>query len=576
MNKNEQMYIQFNFNRNGSLKGPLLFSNPVEVITTRDSHEVRHCLEQIDQAVAAGFYAAGYVSYEALGEDNHTSSHNTMPLLTFGIFHKPEEVQRVVQQADFHVGNWRMIESKETYKQNFDKIIAAIQNGDIEEINYTVPFEAAFEGDSLAYYEQLRKAQQADYCAYLSMDGFDILSASPELFYQVENNEVTVRPMKGTTHRGHTYEADMQQKEWLRTSEKNKMENRIIKDLMEKELQKVTVPGSIRTKDPFRIEKYPTVYQMTSGLTGEVLSDKSIMKVLEALFPCGSIAGVPKTDGLQLIRELESRPREVYCGAIGYMTPAKEAIFNVPIRTVWIDQEKKTAHYGAGGAITIHSNMEEEFHEVYTKTNVLTWKQPAFELLETIGLYDGIYIVWNQHFKRLEESADYFDIPVDIKSIKQKLEQVKINHPTGNWRVRLTISQDGTSNITTAPLQKTTTVQPICFAHTAVNVDNRFLYHKTTNRLAYDVHQQVEVFDVLLFNEQGEVTEFTIGNLVVKIGSALFTPPVASGLLPGTFRAQLLEEGTIQEKTLFKKDVQHADNMWLINSVRQWVEVTLD
>lgn len=575
MNNNQKLNIQFDFKKDGSNKGPLLFSNPIKIISTSNPHEIQHCLNQIDKAVEEGYYAAGYMSYEAINACNNTDKINTMPLLVFGIYHKPGKIKKNIQQSTFQISTWKLLESTNKYKENFHKVMKAIEDGLIEEVNYTVPFKATFIGDSFAYYNQLKKAQQANYCAYLSMDGFDILSASPELFFKVENNTVTARPMKGTIHRGYTYETDLQHKEWLSASEKNKLENTIIKDLMEKELEKVTIPGTLRTIDPFRVEKYPTVYQMTSGLKGDISPETSIMEIMETLFPCGSIAGVPKAAGLKLIQSLESHPREIYCGTIGYITPKKKAVFNVPIRTVWIDRKKQTAHYGAGGAITIHSEMEEELREIHTKADVLTWKQPDFDLLETIGLHEGSYTVLDHHIKRLQESAAYFDFSLDLKNIEQQLQQLKVTHDTGSWRVRLTVSQNGSNDITTTSIQKSSENKLVRFADAPINKNSRFLYHKTTNRTMYQQLQQKDVFDVLLWNEEGAITEFTIGNIVVEIDGTLFTPPVSCGLLPGTFRKHLLEENVIQEKELFKQDIITANNIWLINSVRKWVKVTV-
>src|SRR5699024_6376463 len=212
---------------------------------------------------------------------------------------------------------------------------------------------------------------------------------------------------------------------------------------------------------------------------------------------------------------------------------------------------------------------------IHTKADVLTWKQPDFDLLETIGLHEGNYTVLDHHIKRLQESAAYFDFSLDLKNIEHQLQQLKITHDTGSWRVRLTVSQDGSYDITTTSLQKSTENKLVRFADAPINKNNRFLYHKTTNRNMYPLLQQKNIFDILLWNEQGAVTEFTIGNIVVEIDGALLTPPISCGLLPGTFRKHLLEENVIQEKELFKQDILIANNKWLINSVREWVKVTV-
>src|SRR5699024_8725560 len=192
-----------------------------------------------------------------------------------------------------------------------------------------------------------------------------------------------------------SFEEDIQNAAFLRHSKKNKTENQIITDLMMNELKQVTKPDSIHVSEAFTVEKYPTVYQMTSTVEGELAAKINIVDVLQRLFPCGSISGAPKKETLQLIHDIETTPRHIYCGAIGYITPDSEAIFNVPIRTVTIDTETNIASYGAGGAITAQSTMEDEYEEVFTKTKILSYVEQPFELLETFGLYDGAYIVFD-------------------------------------------------------------------------------------------------------------------------------------------------------------------------------------
>src|SRR5699024_8539508 len=384
---------------------------------------------------------------------------------------------------------------------------------------------------------------------------------------------IKVKPMKGTIKRGQTYEEDIENASFLRHSEKNKTENKIITNLMKNELKEVAKPGTIHVSEAFTVEKYPTVYQMTSTVEAELSDTVNIVEVLKKLFPCGSISGAPKKETLQLIHDIETAPRHVYCGAIGYITPDAEAIFNVPIRTVTIDKETNIASYGAGGAITAQSTMEDEYEEVYTKTKVLSYVEEPFELLETFGLYDGVYLVLDEHLQRIKNSASYFGFSFNEKALLDKLDFYQKKYPKGTYRVRLTLAKDGRIS-TSAKLLTGTDNKQVAFAKTPISSDNRFLYHKTTNRTIYDAHKQTNKFDVLLWNEAGEVTEFTIGNVVLEIDGKLYTPPVSVGLLPGTFREKLLREAYITEKVLYKEDFTKERKTWLINSVRQWVEVT--
>src|SRR5699024_3066793 len=230
-------------------------------------------------------------------------------------------------------------------------------------------------------------AQDAKYTAYLNTGDHTILSASPELFFRIDNNKITTKPMKGTVSRGKTYKEDLENAEWLQSSKKNQAENKLIVDLMHKDLGKIANPGTVETTKLFEIEKYPTVYQMTSTITANLSPKKSMTDIFKALFPCGSITGLPKKETMQVIADLETATREVYCGAIGFITPKKKAVFNVPIRTVIIDNESRKSTYGVGGGITLKSSKEEEYKEVLAKSELLHTARPSFSLLETIGLF---------------------------------------------------------------------------------------------------------------------------------------------------------------------------------------------
>src|SRR5699024_7825278 len=310
-------------------------------------------------------------------------------------------------------------------------------------------------------------------------------------------------------------------------------------------------------------------------INAELAQDKTITNIFEALFPCGSITGSPKINTMDIIKELEVNSREVYCGAIGFITPEKRATFNVPIRTVYINNETNEAKYGVGGAITINSTKEEEYIEILTKANILTKKSETFELLDTIGLSDGEFIVLDEHFARLKQSATYFDFAINLDSIKKNLKDIATQQPTGTYKVRLTMTKDGKYSSKIEEIYPMTDIQTVQLANEPINKENLFLYHKTTNREMYEPFSTSGTFDTLLWNDEKEVTEFTIGNIVAEKDGTFYTPPVSSGLLPGTFRQSLLNSGKIQEKTIKVSDLNTYDSLWFINSVRQWVRVKL-
>lgn len=570
----KQPFLQFDFEQTN-----ILFTNPIEVITTTEYSEVDNCLAKVQQAIDNGFYVAGYLSYEvtyAFYNEEINNQPSSLPLMWFGVFSAPTKNKEVTPTSDaYQIGTWSMLESKEQYITTFNKIMKEIKQGAINQINYTTVFHANFVGNSYSYYNRLKNAQKANYNAYIQLENVDILSISPELFFKVYHNNITVKPMKGTIHRGKSSKEDATNKNWLQQSSKNRYENKLITDLMEDELIAIADTESASQTKLFQIEKYPTVYQMTSTIKRKLKPDSPITNIIKTLFPCGSISGVPKKETIKLINDLENYPREIYCGAIGYISPENEAIFNVPIRTVTIDHQQQLASYHAGGAITVHSTAEEEYEEVLTKTKFLSEEQPDFSLLETIGLVDGSYFVLEEHLSRLQASANYFNIVMNKDKLLVKLETLKADYPSSSWRIRVTLAKDGKFTITKQEMNKLDNVI-VGIANEPIQQENIFHYHKTTNRSIYTKHQQDKWFDVILWNEKREITEFTIGNIVVEIDGNYYTPPIECGVLPGTYRSFLLNASKINEKVLYIEDLVLAENIWLINSVRQWVNVHLD
>lgn len=572
----DQIFLRFDFQPNK--EQAVTFTKPLDIITTWKLEHVLDCFHKAELALQAGYYIAGYVSYEAAYgihdacKIDHISP--SMPLLWFGVFHESaSHFDR--ETTNYTVQQWKLAETKENYSVTFTNIIEKMRKNDVEQINYTVPFYTQFSGDSYAYYKDLTRNQQGSYSAYLHIGNEQILSISPELFFHLNDHTITVKPMKGTIHRGKTYEEDVQLKHWLATSQKNKLENEMITNLMKEELSSIVESASIRIIDPFKIEQYPTVYQMTTTIEGTLKHELSITDIFKALFPPSSICGVPKRKAIELIQQFESYPRDVYCGAIGYMTPNRKALFNVPIRTVTIDRTKNIAKFGAGGAITLYSDASEEYAEILTKAKFLQIPE-SFQLLETFGLVDGEYIAFHEHIKRLKNSATYFNFQIDLPAIRKQLLYIKQNYQKGDWRIRLVVDKTGKFSVEINELKETKNCV-VQLAKRPIDKNNIFHYHKTTNRTIYEEHlkEADKVFDVLLWNDQNEITEFTIGNAVVELEGKLYTPPVHCGLLAGTFREKLLKEGVVEERIIYVDELKACSNIYLINSVRQWIPVKL-
>ncbi len=526
----------------------------------------------------SGYYAAGFLSYEsapAFDMAYRVNEGTTMPLLWFGIFSEPA-LQPLTSIGEFKVTEWKPSVSRDEYNQSIMAIKKWIESGDTYQTNYTIRLTSQFEGDDVAFYNRLKKAQSSNYCAYINTGEHSILSASPELFFHLEGNQITTRPMKGTIKRGKGFVEDRENVKELYHSEKNRAENVMIVDLLRNDLGIIAEPSTVTVEKLFEIEQYPTVHQMTSTITAKVSEHIQLVDIFKALFPCGSITGAPKISTMNIIADLESAPREVYCGAIGYISPNKEAIFNVPIRTVLIEHSSGKAVYGVGGGVTWDSTTEGEYHEILVKANLLVEEPVKFQLLESLLLENGSYFLLEEHLTRLANSAQYFGF--QLKDAKRALHEFSGENCADLYKVRLLAAKDGDMTIECQTITLQDTTLKVILAEKPIDKNNTFLYHKTTNREIYTEFQKRKpegVFDVLLWNEDGELTEFTNGNVVVEMDEYLWTPPVTSGLLAGTFRENLINTGEILEKTLFLSDLEHCTRIWFINSIRKWKEVQL-
>lgn len=574
-------FLIFDFVDETNTSQQLIFSRPIKIILVNCVDQIDSALREVQAFVNQGYYAAGYISYEAAPAFDPAfvvAGKPSLPLLWFGIFKNPDDDTKCNGKGTFHFESWQPHIRQEQYNDAINRIKAAISRGETYQVNYTMRLRSRFAGDQLACYQHLREVQQAGYSAYLNIGRFQILSFSPELFFRLHGQNILTRPMKGTVKRGRWQAEDEANVVWLKASEKNRAENLMIVDLLRNDLSRIAETGSIHVPRLFEIETYPTVHQMTSTVSATLRSGISWLEVFQSLFPCGSITGAPKVSTMKLIAELEDEPREVYCGAIGVIDPEGNAVFNVAIRTLFIDNETGEAEFGTGGGITWDSAEHDEYNEAILKAEFLRQEPFPFQLLETIKLDHGEYVLLNRHMERLDQSARFFRFAIDLDRILQALDEHAHLYLTETRRVRLLVEQNGTVQVESTVLQEPTQVAlPVCLAQTPVNKGNRFLYHKTTNRSVYESHlaQNPGVFDVLLWNENREITEFTRGNIVVELGNAKFTPSIECGLLSGTFRAQLLADGVIAEKVLTLEDLKNAQQLWFINSVREWMRVHL-
>ncbi|NWG06768.1 MAG: aminodeoxychorismate synthase component I [Chloroflexi bacterium] len=556
----------------------LYFTNPQRLIVAHTLSEVLPALREIeDQVEKNGWHAAGFISYEAAPafDPAHTTKLVTgFPYLWFGLYPSPRLISKPKPDSVKPTLNWLPLTDRDTYNAAIEQIKSRIAEGQTYQVNYTMLLQAEFHTDPWNFFLHITQGQ-SDHAAYVDTGRYVIASASPELFFRLEGDTIIGRPMKGTVRRGRTPLEDREQAQWLRNSEKNRAENVMIVDMIRNDLGRIAKTGSVSVPELFTIEKYPTLWQMTSTITAQ--TGASLGQIFTALFPCASITGAPKVSTTKIISELEISPRKIYTGSIGYIEPNRKATFNVAIRTALINRESRSAEYGVGGGVIWDSTSIDEYAEALLKARVLTEETPRFSLLETmLWTPEEGFFLREKHIERLLASADYFDFFVSKEKVEEKLNRTGSSFKFPQ-RIRLLAGQQGDITIENKPFQAEDRPLRICLANTPVNSNDIFLFHKTTHRFVYETAKKFypDCDDVLLFNERGELTEFTIGNLVVEMDGNLFTPPVSCGLLPGTFRSHLLETAQVEERTVQVGELQRCTKVFLVNSVRKWQRVEI-
>lgn len=561
-----------------------LFSDPVTIISCKQRSELKKCFRQIESYLQKGFYLAGFLAYELgylLEESlNQYSQHEDYPLIWMGVYNKPVKYAATVNDSInkyYYLSAPVVATDYVQYKKNILKIKELIGRGDTYQINYTSKCHFNFVGDIFAFYRELKANQQVSYSALINYNGNYIISLSPELFFRIGRNQnIIVKPMKGTAPIGTS-------PSWLQADSKNTSENVMIVDLLRNDLGRICKPGTVKVRELFTVEEYATLLQMTSTVTGKLRPEVKIFDIMKSLFPCGSVTGAPKIQSMKIIHDLEKNSRGIYTGAIGYLSPDGQAVFNVAIRTIDLQlqpDKKYKASMGMGGGIVFDSQLEEEYQECLLKAQFLINSIPDFALIETMLLDNGKIRYLDQHLRRLKMSAQYFVIPCVIVTIKKELlRYAKLL--TGKIRLRLLLKSSGEIVLEHQPLIAAKAIMPVITVSAFKTQSNdHFLHHKTTHRQLYDEEHKKYAgkgyFDVIFTNEKNEITEGAISNIFVQIKGLYYTPPLNCGLLNGIGRNVLMKKLKAQEKILYLKDLKRADKIILTNSVRGATEVDID
>ena len=555
-----------------------IFTDAIKELKTKDIKEVKPLLDELEAYQNKGYYAVGYVSYEAAPAFETKFQVIDGPLMSeyllYFTVHETVQTEPIPLTYDPITlpKSWQELTSAEEYKAAIEHIHHHIRQGDTYQVNYTVQLQQNLTADPFAIYNRLVVEQNAHYNAFIQHDDVSIISISPELFFKKDGDKLTTRPMKGTTNRGLTSETDLAQARWLAQDQKNRSENMMIVDLLRNDMNRISKIGSEDVKSLCQVEQYSTVWQMTSTIETQLLPNSRLNDVFQALFPCGSITGAPKIATMEIIKKVEKQPRGVYCGAIGILVPQGPSIFNVAIRTLQMEETK--AIYGVGGGITWDSNWESEYEETKQKAAVLYRQNPKFDLISTGRIHQGKLLFLEEHIKRLQESSRYFDYPFNAEKAHYQVEALcqSLDLDT-DYRLKMSLAKDGELKFEHSQL--TNLSDDFCQARLVEQrhpLDSPYTFFKTS----YRPHLSIEPHEQIYYNHEGQLLETSIGNIVLKIEDQLYTPPVHLGLLNGIYRQSLIADNKLKEKVLTVKDMEQAQAIYGCNAVRGLYELKVE
>ena len=568
-------------------RGALLLQGPMEEVVARSPEEARDALARLDALVAAGHPVAGYMSYE-LGYCFEERLRDLLPptlcpLLRFVAYTTLDTLSArdrdrfLANAGDFssaHIGARESI-TDDTYRDQFKHVHDLIGAGDVYQVNLTYKIKTDCVSQVSSLYLNLRERARAGGCALLHFPDEDVLSFSPESFFSVRGRHISVRPMKGTTGRHPMPAEDRRRALALQADPKQRAENLMIVDLMRNDLSRICAPGSVRVDDLCSVETYPTYHTLTSGVHGQLAQDPSFVRIVPALFPCGSVTGAPKIRAMEVIRTIEGEARGHYCGAVGMAAPGRMS-FNVAIRTLSLTQHGGTL--GIGGGIVWDSEADSELAEARLKARFFTDAPIPFRLIETMrwSREGGIHLQ-SRHMERLAASARHFGFRFDAEALLAHVAEVT-RTLEGVWRLRVTLGLRGDTQVETFGLEPAAAAWPFVLAPDRVHSSDWRLYHKTTQREPYEALDRLRaenpaLEEVVLVNERGELTEGCRSTLFIERNGTFLTPPLSSGLLDGCLRREMLDHGPQRtiETVLYPSDLG-TGTVWFGNSLRGMIQ----
>jgi para-aminobenzoate synthetase/4-amino-4-deoxychorismate lyase len=588
-----------------------LYTGYSRTLRCGDAAELPQLLAEMQSALAQGEYAVALFDYELGAQLQNVAPffdrRTPQPVAEILLFAQcrrldPDQVDAWLAERQSSAPASVVNLHADTSRADFDSAIARIRDyiaaGDCYQVNYTYRLQFDVHGAPLDLYCKLRRRQPTRYGALIALaDGRSVVSCSPELFMRNEGGTLTTQPMKGTAAAHEHDEAiNAQRAAALANDPKNRAENLMIVDLLRNDLGRIAQTGTVHVTDLFKVQRFESVLQMTSTVQAQLRPDAGLPEVIAALYPCGSITGAPKLRAMQIIRELETAPRGIYTGALGWFDPSPavrtaraigDFCLSVPIRTLTLDAPlhgRRVGRMGIGAGIVHDSVAADEFEECQLKARFLTELPRDFLLFETIYAThaDGCRLV-EQHLQRLAHSAACCGFSCDLNAVRAALQQAAdALADNGPHRMRLTLAQNGAIAITAAPLPPVREPVKIFMATERRDSDDFFLSHKTTVREAYDrAWQEAEKrggFDQLFVNQDGHVTEGGRSNVFVKLQNRWYTPPLRAGVLPGVMRAGLLADPAwaASERALSLEDLRNAEDIVVCNALRGAMHAIVD
>lgn len=556
-----------------------LYQDPVEVVTVTRPDDIEPAFQRLRDYHQKGLYLAGLVSYEMGYVLNDKLSHllpksRNVPFLQIGVFKNySSSFEKDVKITPHSKTAFPSLALNE-YETRFHKVLDYIKAGDVYQINLTFPMTGSFNGSAWDLYNALKRQQPSRYGAVVSLSETEFISLSPELFFKTNGDHIETHPMKGTARRQADPIQDEALRQAMRHDAKSQAENLMIVDLLRNDLSRIAQKGSVKVPELFKLETYPTLHQMTSRVSAKLRSDVDFIDIFKNLFPCGSITGAPKIRAMEIIHELEDNPRGAYCGAIGYVDPGGDSCFNVAIRTATLKKGNLT--YNVGSGVVIDSQAKDEYEECLLKARILSSGAP--KLIETfrwLPSEGGLRL--KRHLARMKRSAKALNYPCKTQTIVNQVSTISSIIPL---KIRVQLSADGDIAIETYPFEPTIDQWQVSLSHNALTSDRQETRYKVSDRNFYDGERRrlqalTSCDEILFLNEAGELCEGSFTSLFIEKNGRLYTPALSSGLLPGILREEMIDTGQAEEETLNLDDLKNADKVYVGNSLRGLIEVTL-